>query len=61
MAVATCRAIATAAAGVSVRKRIRVYPDKGFQMPQGIPDDIWDAFEQLVDKGYNKRLVDARR
>ena len=38
-------------------QRIRVYADKGFQIPQDIPDDVWDAFEQLVQAGYDKYLV----
>jgi len=38
-------------------QRIKIYPDKGFQIPQEIPDDIWDAFEQLVALGYDKHLA----
>jgi uncharacterized SAM-binding protein YcdF (DUF218 family) len=38
-------------------QRIRVYPDKGFQIPQDIPVDVWDAFEALVKAGYDKHLV----
>ena len=38
-------------------QRIRVYPAKGFQIAQDIPDDIWDAFEELVQAGYTKYLV----
>ena len=40
-------------------QRIRVYPSKGFQIPQEIPDDVWDAYEQLVEAGYDKHLVRA--
>ena len=40
-------------------QRIRVYPDKGFQIHQDIPDDVWDAFEELVRAGYDKRLVSS--
>ena len=29
-------------------QRIRLYPAKGFQIPQEIPDEVWDAFEELV-------------
>ncbi len=38
-------------------QRIRVYPDKGFQIHQDVPDDVWDAYEQLVQAGYDTRLV----
>ncbi|MEO8078264.1 MAG: YdcF family protein [Acidobacteriota bacterium] len=40
-------------------QRIRLYPAMGFQIPQEIPDDVWDAFEQLVAAGYDQRLVSA--
>jgi uncharacterized SAM-binding protein YcdF (DUF218 family) len=38
-------------------QRIRLYPDRGFQIPQRIPDDVWAAYEQLVKAGYDKYLV----
>jgi uncharacterized SAM-binding protein YcdF (DUF218 family) len=38
-------------------QRIHLYPAKGFQIPQDIPDDVWDAYEQLVEAGYDKHLV----
>src|SRR5262249_52276778 len=28
-------------------QRIRLYPSRGFQIEQEIPDDVWRAFEQL--------------
>ena len=40
-------------------QRIKVYGENGFQAPQEIPANVWDAFEQLVALGYDKRLVDA--
>jgi uncharacterized SAM-binding protein YcdF (DUF218 family) len=40
-------------------QRIRLYPARGFQIPQDIPDDVWDAFERLVEAGYDKHLVGA--
>lgn len=39
-------------------QRIRLYPAKGFQIPQEIPDDVWRAYEELVDAGYNTRLIE---
>jgi len=38
-------------------QRIRVYPEQGFQIPQEIPDDVWQAYEELVRAGYHTRLV----
>lgn len=38
-------------------QRIRVYPAKGFQIPQDIPDDVWSAWEELVARGYTGHLV----
>lgn len=38
-------------------QRIKVYPDKGFQIPQEIPKDVWEAYEQLVKLGYTKHLL----
>ena len=38
-------------------QRIRIYPAKGFQIYQEIPDDVWDAYEELVTAGYDKYLV----
>jgi uncharacterized SAM-binding protein YcdF (DUF218 family) len=40
-------------------QRIRLYPQRGFQIPQEIPDDVWRAFEALVDAGYDRHLVNA--
>jgi uncharacterized SAM-binding protein YcdF (DUF218 family) len=40
-------------------QRIRLYPDKGFQIPQEIPDDVWRAYEELVEAGYDKYLIDG--
>jgi uncharacterized SAM-binding protein YcdF (DUF218 family) len=38
-------------------QRVRVYADMGYQIPQEIPDDVWSAFEQLVEGGYDKYLI----
>ena len=38
-------------------QRIRVYPEKGFQIPQEIPADVWAAYEELVRAGYDKYLI----
>ena len=38
-------------------QRIKFYPELGYQIAQEIPDDVWEAFEQLVDAGYDKYLI----
>ena len=40
-------------------QRIREYPARGFQIPQDIPDDVWDAYLQLVKAGFDKYLLNA--
>lgn len=39
-------------------QRIKVYPQKGFQIHQDIPQEVWDAFLKLVGMGYTKHLCD---
>jgi uncharacterized SAM-binding protein YcdF (DUF218 family) len=38
-------------------QRIKLYPARGFQIEQEIPDEVWKAFEQLVRAGYDKYLI----
>lgn len=38
-------------------QRIGLYPSKGFQIHQEIPDDVRGAYEELVGAGYDKHLV----
>jgi uncharacterized SAM-binding protein YcdF (DUF218 family) len=38
-------------------QRVRLYPEKGFQIPQEIPADVWAAYEELVRAGYDKHLI----
>lgn len=38
-------------------QRLKLYPKKGYTIYQHIPDDIWDAFQQLKDAGYDKGLI----
>jgi uncharacterized SAM-binding protein YcdF (DUF218 family) len=42
-------------------QRIKVYPERGFQIPQEIPEDVWEAFEELVRAGYDRHLIDGRK
>jgi uncharacterized SAM-binding protein YcdF (DUF218 family) len=39
-------------------QRIRLYAEKGFQIHQEIPPDVWSAYEELVRAGFSQRLVD---
>ena len=38
-------------------QRMRVYAERGFQVPQAVPDDVWDAWKELVARGYTGHLV----
>jgi uncharacterized SAM-binding protein YcdF (DUF218 family) len=38
-------------------QRIRLYPERGFQIPQEIPDEVRAAYEELVAAGYDKHLI----
>lgn len=38
-------------------QRIKEYPNKGFQIEQEIPDEVWHAYEKLVVMGYDKYLI----
>ena len=38
-------------------QRIRVYAERGFQIPQEIPAEVWAAYEELVAAGFDQRLV----
>jgi len=38
-------------------QRIKIYPARGFQIPQDIPDDVWEAYERLVALGFDKHLA----
>ncbi|WPP50399.1 YdcF family protein [Catalinimonas niigatensis] len=38
-------------------QRIKVYADKGFQVPQEIPEEVWQAYEGLVNLGYKEHFI----
>ncbi len=38
-------------------QRIKMYPAKGFQVYQEIPEEVWAAFEELVALGFDKHLM----
>ena len=34
-----------------------LYAQKGYQLPQEIPEEAWEAFRQLVAMGFDKQLA----
>ncbi len=38
-------------------QRIKIYPERGFQIVQEIPDEVWDAYEKLVEAGFTKYFL----
>jgi uncharacterized SAM-binding protein YcdF (DUF218 family) len=36
--------------------RIREYPERGFQIEQDIPEEVWEAGRRLIAAGYDKHL-----
>jgi uncharacterized SAM-binding protein YcdF (DUF218 family) len=38
-------------------QRIKVYGQNGFQIYQEIPEQVWQAYEQLVKLGFDKQLI----
>ena len=40
-------------------QRIKLYPARGFQIYQEVPDEVWAAYEELIKAGYDKYLIDA--
>ena len=40
-------------------QRIKLYSEKGFQIPQKIPAEVWAAFERLVALGYTRHLIES--
>jgi len=38
-------------------QRIKIYPARGFQVSQEIPDEVWYAYEKLIALGFDKHLI----
>ncbi|KHT61868.1 hypothetical protein RJ45_20255 [Photobacterium gaetbulicola] len=38
-------------------QRIRVYPSYGYSVEQDIPDEVWQAYQQLVGLGFEEHLL----
>lgn len=41
-------------------QRIDVYGKNGFQIPQEIPGEVWEAFEELKKRGFTRHLFDEK-
>jgi uncharacterized SAM-binding protein YcdF (DUF218 family) len=39
-------------------QRIKVYAERGFQIKQDIPVRVWDAYEELVRRGFTSHLIE---
>lgn len=42
-------------------QRMKVFPKKGWQVEVDVPDDVWDAYEQLVKRGYDKYVFNENK
>lgn len=42
---------------VKTTNRIIDYPEKGFQIPQEMSEEVMNAMQELINRGYNKRIV----
>ena len=38
-------------------QRIIVYPAKGYQIPQAVPQNVCEAFNRLVELGFNQQII----
>jgi hypothetical protein len=39
-------------------QRVQLYAERGWQAPQQIPPEAWEAYHFLIQNGYTKQLVD---
>ncbi|WKN30164.1 YdcF family protein [Porifericola rhodea] len=39
-------------------QRIKVYAEKGFQVAQQVPEEVWEAYRTLVKMGYTEHLIE---
>lgn len=42
---------------VADTQRIKLYPQRGFMVAQEIPDQVWQAYLELLNRGYAEQLV----
>ena len=36
---------------------MKLFAEKGWQIEVEIPDEVWDAYDQLIKLGYNKYII----
>ena len=41
-------------------QRIDLYGKNGFQIPQEIPGEVWEAFDELKERGFTRHLLDEK-
>jgi uncharacterized SAM-binding protein YcdF (DUF218 family) len=39
-------------------QRIPIYAERGFQSPQDVPPEVWEAYETLVSAGFTSHLIE---
>jgi len=42
---------------VGYLQRTKIYGERGWQTPQDIPSEVWSAYEELVELGFDKHLI----
>ena len=42
---------------VGILQRVKVYGERGLQIPQEIPPQVWEAYEKMVELGFNKSMI----
>jgi uncharacterized SAM-binding protein YcdF (DUF218 family) len=40
-------------------QRIKLYPEKGYQIYQEIPDEVWAAYTELIQAGFDEHLIEV--
>ncbi len=38
-------------------QRLKIYPEKGFLVSMQIPDNVWDAYNKLIEIGFDGRMA----
>jgi len=38
-------------------QRIKLYPQRGYQIAQDISDEVWQAYFELIERGYTQHLM----
>ena len=38
-------------------QRLKIYPEKGFLVKMEIPENVWEAYEKLIEMGFDGRMA----